>query len=445
MDFALFLGRFHPLVVHLPIGFLFFAIVLSTWAWLKPEKAADFRIAVNMSLWLGAGSAAMACLLGYLLSFEGGYEAGLLNQHLWAGILTTLVAGLAAWLHQKKMAISYLPQLKGVGLALIFLGVSWTGHLGGSLTHGSQYLTEYAPFGPKEPVEPMPTQMAEVKVYSHLVAQTLEAKCVSCHGPSKRKGGLSLSTPQAIEEGGENGAPWIAGAPEKSLLVKRINLPRAHKEAMPPKGKTQLSESEKALLSWWIAQGADLDQNLDPEEAPKSVLTLASQLLDLESTESRDQMIASLDPVDSSVFVTLETKGFQIRELVHGSHRLDVSFSALGLNDGYSKADMLTDLQQIAGNVQWLNLAALGLSDQDLKSLEQMPQLEKLRLEKNQITSAGLQYLKPLPRLRVLNLYGNPVDPEALPILAEISSLEKVYGWQSELRQMDSLSFQLIL
>jgi len=37
-DIVLFFGRFHPLVVHLPIGFLFFAFILEVFARWKGNK-----------------------------------------------------------------------------------------------------------------------------------------------------------------------------------------------------------------------------------------------------------------------------------------------------------------------------------------------------------------------------------------------------------------------
>ena len=47
-DFVLFLGRFHPLVVHLPIGFLFFAFVLELYG--RWNKNPQLYMAIDLAL-----------------------------------------------------------------------------------------------------------------------------------------------------------------------------------------------------------------------------------------------------------------------------------------------------------------------------------------------------------------------------------------------------------
>ncbi|MEP1983263.1 MAG: DUF2231 domain-containing protein, partial [Maribacter dokdonensis] len=71
-DFVLFLGRFHPLVVHLPIGFLMFALVLELAD--NYTKMKHLNAAVPLALLFGAISGAVACMLGYMLSQSGGYD-----------------------------------------------------------------------------------------------------------------------------------------------------------------------------------------------------------------------------------------------------------------------------------------------------------------------------------------------------------------------------------
>ena len=66
---------------------------------------------------------------------------------------------------------------------------------------------------------------------------------------------MRLDTKESIMEGGEDGVVVVPGHPGKSELIRRISLPRNHKDAMPEKGKG-LDESEIALLKFWIKQGA---------------------------------------------------------------------------------------------------------------------------------------------------------------------------------------------
>ncbi len=79
--------------------------------------------------------------------------------------------------------------------------------------------------------------------------------CYKCHGKAKQKGMLRLDEKEFVFEGGEDGVIIVAGNPGKSELLRRIKLPKDHKEAMPSKGKT-LSEHEIALIELWIEKGA---------------------------------------------------------------------------------------------------------------------------------------------------------------------------------------------
>ena len=71
-------------------------------------------------------------------------------------------------------------------------------------------------------------------------------------------------------KGGKHGAIVVPGKAEKSELMRRITLPRNHKEAMPSKGKS-LTASEIATLELWIKQGAPW-----PEGPEKSLFRVAA-------------------------------------------------------------------------------------------------------------------------------------------------------------------------
>ncbi|HYH57374.1 MAG TPA: DUF2231 domain-containing protein, partial [Anseongella sp.] len=77
---ALFIGRWHPLLVHLPIGMLIMAFLLE---WLaRKEKYAALRPAVPVVLLTGSIGAILSCIAGYFLSFEGGYDETILSLHM---------------------------------------------------------------------------------------------------------------------------------------------------------------------------------------------------------------------------------------------------------------------------------------------------------------------------------------------------------------------------
>ena len=137
MDLVYFLGRFHVLVLHLPIGIILVAIVLEWTA--RNEKYARLDAAAPL-LWATAASASIVTvILGYMHYAEGGFEGNAANLHRLFGtslaVVTTLVWVLRTRLH------SLYEKSRLVLTAILIILVFTTGHFGGSLTHGSSFLT----------------------------------------------------------------------------------------------------------------------------------------------------------------------------------------------------------------------------------------------------------------------------------------------------------------
>lgn len=81
------------------------------------------------------------------------------------------------------------------------------------------------------------------------VAPLLARRCLQCHNPADRKGGLDLTESKAAQAGGESGKVLVAGKPDDSPLWLKVN-----ENEMPP--KKPLSKDEKATLRAWITSGA---------------------------------------------------------------------------------------------------------------------------------------------------------------------------------------------
>ena len=124
-----FLGRLHPLLVHLPIGLIVLLAFLELLAASSRRPRANASTGAILALAVPVSIASAVC--GWLLSLGGGYEPSLLQWHKWTGIaVAALCAGLGVlyWLDWKK---AYR-----VGLLGTFGVLLWASHYGGSLTHG---------------------------------------------------------------------------------------------------------------------------------------------------------------------------------------------------------------------------------------------------------------------------------------------------------------------
>src|SRR5262249_55876111 len=83
-EWSQFVGRFHPLAVHLPIALLLLVVVLEGAGLFQSGK--HLQAAAGFIVGLAAASALVAVFLGWMLGRSGGYEGGLVTRHMWGGI-----------------------------------------------------------------------------------------------------------------------------------------------------------------------------------------------------------------------------------------------------------------------------------------------------------------------------------------------------------------------
>lgn len=140
-DVAFFLGRFHVLALHLPVGIVVAAVALD---WLSRRERHTALARAAPFLWGAAAvSAVLTVVLGYLHFAEGGFVGPAASAHRLYGTATAVAAIAAWWLAARGSGGAGIARL-ATGVLVLGL-VSATGHYGGHLTHGTTYLTEYAP------------------------------------------------------------------------------------------------------------------------------------------------------------------------------------------------------------------------------------------------------------------------------------------------------------
>jgi mono/diheme cytochrome c family protein len=93
----------------------------------------------------------------------------------------------------------------------------------------------------------------------HDVLPILLLRCATCHGGQQQQGGLDIRSVEALLRGGESGPAIVAGAPQDSLILKRI-----HSEEMPPRedlarySVKPMEPLEIEILERWILAGASV-------------------------------------------------------------------------------------------------------------------------------------------------------------------------------------------
>lgn len=273
-----FLGPFHNVVLHYPIGFISMVCFLEVYGvWRGGD---EIKKIIRLTWWLVIASTVLTAALGFARASEGGYGAETLQAHKVAGIAVIVLSLLALVVSRYRFGhpdkdnlgwrISY-----GAMLVSAFVAMVVAGHKGGDLTHGSDYLTKNAPPVIKEFFEPKPDTnatvatapgegesgaAAEPSFFAQKIQPVFEQKCSRCHGKEKHKGDYRLDTREFALTAGDSEEPSIVpGKPEESFLVELISLDEDDDEVMPPSGKEPLTAEEKADIIQWIKDGASYD------------------------------------------------------------------------------------------------------------------------------------------------------------------------------------------
>ena len=87
------------------------------------------------------------------------------------------------------------------------------------------------------------------KGHAQNLPRVVAERCVSCHGPTKQKGGLRLDTAGFAAKGGDSGVIWNKEKPSDSPIIARVRA--TDSERMPPSGPA-LSVEEIGQLSRWL-------------------------------------------------------------------------------------------------------------------------------------------------------------------------------------------------
>lgn len=428
LDILTFSGRLHPVVVHLPIGFLLLAVLLDLVAW--NVRFRYLRQAVPFVLFIGFLSAVIACLFGYLLSLSGDYDLALLDRHKLSGIALAVCSGILLGVRTRMRTFS--PRIFSGLLVGMLLLLSYSGHQGGNLTHGSDYLSLQTLFEEKRE---KPVSASAAFLYEDVVQPLLQQKCGQCHGPGKRKGELSLANYAELMDGGKSGPAVVPGKLVESELFRRITLDPAHEEYMPTDGKPPLTEDETGLIAYWITQaGAKTGQSMEVLQANDTLLMQVAEVLGLDNGPSRSAKASSgsdyrhiPETLDMALVEALRNKGLNVRLNLRQPVVLDVT---LPDESGLKATDFQQELLAVRNHVVWLNLSDNHFTDEDLAILAELPNLEKLRIENNPVTDGIVPHLQNLQYLTSLNLNATLVTPAAISVLKKNPKLERVFHWQ---------------
>ena len=388
-----FLGKLHLLWLHLPIGLLVPTSLLAVWSHIRKEQ--QWIPTIRLATSAGAILSLLTALSGWWLAGTGTYPEDTLFWHRWLGV-GTAVAALGTYLLRNTRWLYY--GIYGTTSLLLFAG-----HYGGSITHGTDFLSIETPTAPTIPQQ-------EGTAFEAIIYPILEKKCISCHQPSKRKGDLLLDSYEHLLLGGANGPVLMLGQPDSSSLYQRLLLPSHDEHHMPPKGKAQLSPQEIEWVRQWIELGAS-------PQLPASAL-LAKQV-------KNPFPNVPIAPADFEQLQLL--KNNRIAVLTLGEQQPWLAVSLTGRKD--LSPSVLQLLQPLADQITHLDLAHTNCTDELLSGLKELKHLTRINLSNTAVTSTGIRQLSALPYLHYLNLHQAQVDEQVLEIATRMKALKELYLW----------------
>ena len=474
MQFIWFLGRFHVLIVHLPLGILTLAVALEILVRFKPFKFLDVALAPT---WIaGALSALATVALGFMHATEDSFQdMPAVEAHRWAGVslcaatciiavLRTRMHPVSAWpkwagpegimaplyraiqpafAHGSKLDKGY-DRLWGAPVAVILVLMFVTGHLGGNLTHGDTYLVQYAP-GPIRMLaglpanagpRPKPKDLASADLFLDVVQPALQQRCSGCHNNSKKSGGFSVADYDTIMKGGSKGPVIVAGNLAGSDLFHRVNLTPDSSDFMPKDGKTPLNKNEIAAVGVWIQQGAPKSALVGSLKLAAADTNAIQAVIGASGAGGGDEQVAftplpgegplpTVPPADKAAIAKVVGEGFIVRKVDKSSNLVVVDYvAAKPVTPG-----LIGDLTQFGPNIMRLNLRHAGVTDAEVHSIAAFSNLRTLRLEENAVTDASAKDIAGLKELTYLNLTNTKVTDAGFDTVSSLPKLHRFYVW----------------
>ncbi|MGC3947559.1 MAG: hypothetical protein QM762_24155 [Chryseolinea sp.] len=420
------IGKFHPLIVHLPIGILLLAFVFELLVWLR--GVTQLRFAVDVSLLIGALSAIVSCVTGYFLGSEGGYPGKLLTQHQYLGIATAALTVLLFLARRISLVKRSDRRYLGVVLfAPVIILLALTGHAGGSLTHGEEFLS-FTGGDLMDETSPVKTiaNIDEAILFREVIQPILQARCYSCHSSRKQKGDLRLDSFEFVMRGGKHGEIIVDGLPDSSLLYTSLMLALEDDRHMPPKEKPQLSSTEIAILQKWIEEGPDTSKKVKDLSDSKKMKSYVTAL----QTRPTEHWVpqAEVSAADASAVSMLKSRGVIVLPVAQESNYISINF----INKPQVSDDDLELLGKLADQLIWLSLEGTSVTDAHLQKVSALKNLRVLALNNTMVTGEGLKAIAKLPAIQILNVVNTPITDEALQSLATAETMTKIFVYRTK-------------
>ena len=399
-SFVRWLGHWHPLVLHFPIVMIFVTII-QYW---RNDKYVAWYLGITTLFALISG------LTGFILSIENIIKGSQVLIHQWASLGVTAL--LVFWWYSYKSINERWLLIRAIQLVLIVLTI-FTGHVGGSITHGENFLNFHQTKSEEQQIGRNPS------IYLSFVQPILNDKCTKCHNADKSKGKLILSDYLSLAIGGESGPGLDFSDLAKSSLKHHIELPVADEDHMPPSDEKQLTKEELMIINDWILTGAS------------DTLTFAGlhedsglyKYIEYKQTSNYQEKYRELPEVTDEKLQKLSSNYISISRLYHNSNAVSIRIYP---NSTYDPSQ-LKPLSAISGNIISLDLSTIAIGSEEIAFIKSCENLEQLNLSNTTLDDSTLGKMGILERLKVFNVFNTAISDISIPILSDFPNLMELF------------------
>ena len=426
-----FIGSFHPLILHLPIGLWFAVCALMV-------ASVFVRDSVPRSVIFGLTVLTFVCALltfsaGFILYLGGTYGRATIVFHMYSSLafLFSLAIFLICYGRDLRPTLDWLTAAVTTAVLLI------AGHAGGVITHGD--LLDRAPWIIFTERAEQDYQSADSvtsgRVFDSLVVPILEDKCMACHGAERAKGKLKMNTYAALLKGGSKGACVLPGDVAGSLMIQRINLPLDDTKRMPPAEKKQLSSDEAAFLNWWVSAALPEEQLINSVSFPVDQESYVQSIIgdDPGAIQARSAKARSKDLLVRYADFQTRYPGLLVQSVV-GEALFELSSASLL---GYDETHVRTALEPLANSLIRIDWNRRELDPEWAKLFSTASIVKVLNLSDSSFNASDLSLLlSKMPELKKVNLTGTEFTDEQVESIRTNVSIETIVLTDTQLSEV---------
>ena len=433
MEIETFIGRFHPVLVHLPIGIFLIGFFIDVLIRFKPHFLPKSLKVLKIIYITAFVSAVVAVITGLLLSWSNNYEVDRLNFHRNLGLISLLALAILLFL-------TFRGSLKRDKLRFLFsiicvILIAITGHLGGNLTHGSDYLLAKGPnFLQAYADKPLyenevfkTINQDSLNVYTSIVKPLIDRKCLGCHNAEHALGNLSLNHLSDFKNNLKHENLLVSGNAIESEFFKRISLPVEDEYAMPPNGD-KLNYTDIQIIRYWIDSGADSLSYFESDKLNPELIALLKRDYGLDYSPKPYYEKITVGKLNDSTLKMLESKHIDASYLSESNYLLDVNVKSDSIS-----LEQIEAINSVADNITFLNLENCKLPEDFQQKLIEMPNLTRLKISGNENLADEASWILQHNELEILNLNDTWLTAEVLNSILALPKLKRVYVYNTNI------------